>query len=138
MQCTQYPEVVLKLTSLLETIYFYFRFFHIPSNNYIQRPLLQIIRRNFRAVTRNVYHKTGPCNAKPVKNSLFYKFSKFAMLAGATTLVIFRNETLCKAKTTRMAGYGIMSDKQTKFDWRQFWQYLKPYLGYFISAIIVS
>lgn len=71
-------------------------------------------------------------------NYLFRNFTTMGILSGGAALIISKNQILCKAKTSRMVGYRSVSDRNLKFDWKMFWSYLKPYIGYFIAAVCVS
>ncbi|XP_063919277.1 mitochondrial potassium channel ATP-binding subunit-like isoform X1 [Zophobas morio] len=54
---------------------------------------------------------------------------------GILHVTLLNSKALCKAKNTRMSTYRVSSDNQQKFDWRQLWHYLKPYIWYLVAAI---
>lgn len=72
------------------------------------------------------------------KNILLNNFSRICILTGGVVFLTSKNIAFCKVKTTRMVGYRSSSDKHLSFNWKQFWLYLKPYIGYFIAAVLVK
>lgn len=110
----------------------------MPKSNYVQSSLWQNVRKSFSNTTKNVYKENNTQNGKLVKNYLLHNFATMGILSGGAAFIISRNQILCKAKSSRMVGYRSLSDKNLKFDWNMFWHYLKPYLQYFVAAILVS
>lgn len=110
----------------------------MPQHNYIGKKIWQNVRQNFRNTREKLYKENHVIIRKHCKTYLCQNISTFGFLTGGIALIISKNKVLCKAKTTRMVGYNNLSDKQSKFDWKMFWQYLKPYLRHFILAILVS
>lgn len=73
--------------------------------------------------------------SKPVYNfSLITKISLGLSGAILTKVYLNNNNVLCEAKSTRMAGYK-KDEKEASFNWKMFWEYLKPHLLYFLAAI---
>lgn len=108
---------------------------YVVKSNYLGPNFQQCIRRNLNS-TKNIYFNTKSVNVTPKKMSFFPVFSTFTILTGGTIFIVSNNQILCKPKT-RMASYRTATDKNLEFDWQQFWYYLKPYLKYFICAILV-
>lgn len=84
------------------------------------------------------YLKQKKPSDRSLQNTILRNFTTISVLTGGTVYVISKNHVLCKAKTTRMVGYESSLDKKLKFDWNQLWHYLKPYIGYFLAAVVVS
>lgn len=104
----------------------------------MQTNLQQYAKKNFITTSKTIYKQTNTENGKLVYNYLFRNITTMGILSGGAALIISKNQILCKAKTSRMVGYRSISDRNLKFDWKRFWCYLKPYIGYFIAAIWVS
>lgn len=127
-----------KILSLLTSVFQLFRHFYVRQHNYVGKKIWQNVRQNFRNSTEKLYKENHVVIRNHLKTYLSRNITTFGILSGGTSLVLSKNKVLCKAKTTRMVGYRSLSDKQLNIDWKQFWQYLKPYLKYFTLAILVS
>ncbi|XP_050296701.1 mitochondrial potassium channel ATP-binding subunit [Anthonomus grandis grandis] len=57
---------------------------------------------------------------------------------GALTLKlsIDKNVALCGGQNSRLVGYRSTNTKNLHFDWRKFWEYLKPHIWSFLVAIM--
>lgn len=53
-------------------------------------------------------------------------------------IVLTNNKVFCQQKKSRISDYRDDSNKDTKFDWKLFWSYLRPHILYFFAAIVVS
>ncbi|KAH1000660.1 hypothetical protein HUJ04_012965 [Dendroctonus ponderosae] len=73
--------------------------------------------------------RNSPTNCSiPIKISVF-------LTCGAAK-VYFGNPLVCCESRSRLAGYRTSSDAKVNFDWKRFWQYLKPHLWSFVAAIL--
>lgn len=91
------------------------------------------------------YHTPTKCirgnqTKKPFTLNLVLKCTGFTgILAGGLVLRLkFNEKTLCHAKNTRLMGLQRTQKKNLRFEWKQFWIYLKPHILNFILAIAVS
>lgn len=77
---------------------------------------------------------------KPQELSLVLKCTGFTgIVSGGVVLKLALSEkTLCHPKNTRLVGLQRTHTGNLSFEWRQFWNYLKPHILNFLLAIAVS
>lgn len=59
------------------------------------------------------------------------------LASGSLVKVYCQKWVFCQEKVTatRLAGYKALNDDHLKFDWKKFWEYLRPHIWYLIAAI---
>lgn len=81
------------------------------------------------------YNNSSP---KPsFKKPKWTKITLAITTGGILQIVLINNKALCEIKKTRMTTYK-KSENNLKFDWKLFWEYLKPHIWYFIAAVAVN
>lgn len=78
-------------------------------------------------------HTSGRANL-----GLLPKLGVFVTGCGIAKLYINANTSYCDASRSRLAGYKASNTKAINFDFKLFWQYLKPHLWRLIAAMLVS
>lgn len=91
---------------------------------------------------RSHFKKPPDCKISTKPTFTFSTVTKISLglASGSLVKVYCQKWAFCQEKTTatRLAGYKASKDDHLKFDWKKFWQYLRPHIWYLIAAIAVS
>lgn len=95
-----------------------------------------------RPMIRSHFNKPVECKASMKPTFTFSTITKISLglASGSLVKVYCQKWVFCEEKATaiRLVGYKAFKDDHLKFDWKKFWEYLRPHIWYMIAAIAVS